>query len=380
MLFALSENTDELTQVAKVGRFKHPVYGEFDISENDLDRMIFHLSTNARRQKLKFDGVEMPVLPIDYFHEEEKIAAGWIKGLQKKLDSRGVKALFADVVWTPKGKQKIEDRELAFTSPLIARNYKDSETGKTYDVILKGAALTNIPFLRDMEPAQALSEARRLFMLYKLSGDNPDINSNQGENMPKWKKILEGLDSVSPEDRKELSEAIEEESKKLSEKVKADAKKLKKTQDGLKLSEEKVKDLEEKAADSEKGENEQLTLALSEAKEAKKQVASLTKTMAETAKKAGFDKMLSEGKVCEAQRKAYMKDDMVEFAKNQEAVKLDESGANAKGDDSEAQAHAKLQKLAEAKQEKDKSLSYGEAVSLALSENPDLEKKLGYTE
>jgi hypothetical protein len=72
-----------------------------------------------------------------------------------------------------------------------------------------------------------------------------------------------------------------------------------------------------------------------------------------------------------------MKDDMAEFAKNAQEVKLSEAGSNAKGDESADEAADKLIKLAE-KKAKDDDMEFGDAMSLTLSENPDLKKKAGY--
>ena len=72
-----------------------------------------------------------------------------------------------------------------------------------------------------------------------------------------------------------------------------------------------------------------------------------------------------------------MKGDMTEYAKKFEPVKLDESGANAKGDESGDSAD-KLEKLVQAKMKDDKELSYGKACSMTLSENPKLRTELDY--
>lgn len=388
LFFKFSENKSKHVQIARTGIFDHKVYGKFSITFSDLEKMKTNFEADVRRQKI--DG--NPVLPFDYSHYDEDKAAGWIVGLkieeieENTPGSFPVKngALFAEVKWTPQAAEKIRSHEFKFVSPSIARDYKDAETGKKYDVVLMGAALTNIPFLRDMEAIHLLSEDRRIaFESLKLSGDKPGANFQKGEKMPNFNEILEELKDISPEDKEKLKKAVEEQNAKLSEKN-ANSKKelekakveLEKAKENMALSEVKLKKLKTEMSGSDEV-ADRLKLAESEAKDLREKVSSLTKKMAENDKKSEFDQMLSEGKVCEAQRKPFMENDMADFAKKAQAVKLDESGSNSKGDESVEEAVEKINKLAE-KRAKDDEIEYGEAVSLTLSENPELKKKAGY--
>ncbi len=93
---------------------------------------------------------------------------------------------------------------------------------------------------------------------------------------------------------------------------------------------------------------------------------------------------MSEGNVCEAQRDAFMKDDMAGFIKNQKAVNLSEAGHGGTGDDdnndendkSETPAQDKVMELAE-KKVKDSNVSLSEGISQVLSEDKDLAEKYG---
>lgn len=365
MLFELQENKSNRVQIAKVGTFNHEVYGKFSIKLSAMEQMRGNFNNNVRRQKL--DGV--PALPLDYKHAEKDIAAGWIKKLEIDKDENGVKALFADVEWTPRGAQKVRDREFAFISPSIVPVYKDRETGQTFNNVLRGATLTNIPFLRDMSAVNLLSEGRRVaFESLKLSGDKPDINHNTGANM----KLSEEFKAMSPKEKEKFLAdcGVKPEDKKLSEELESLKKDKEKSEDALKLSEDKIKTLETNLSGSSAA-GDKLKLAEGEIGKLKTQVGSLTKTMAEDKKKTEFDQMLSEGKVCEAQRNPFMENDIAGFAKNVQEVKLDESGKGDHGDEA-GNAEDKIDKLAEEKIAADKNLDYGDAVSLVLSENPKL--------
>jgi phage I-like protein len=290
---SLSENTSKRVQLAKVGTFNHQIYGKFSISLSDIRKMKKHFDANVRRQELETG----PVIPIDYAHEDGKKSAGWGLKLSVDKDKKGVDGLFGEVEWTPAGAKAIRDKEFKFISPDIRRGYTDSETGEKFDVVLAGAALTNIPFLRDMEAVHLLSEDKqKAFESLKLSGDDPDnYNLRKGENMKTIEEILAALAKLSPEDKVKLSESLvkefkfttEEDSKKLSED-------LEKAKEALKLAEESGGE----KSDLEK----QLKLSEGKVEELSKAVKKLVTGIAKKEREHAFDLKLSEGKVCEAQR------------------------------------------------------------------------------
>lgn len=381
MLLKLAENLgesnkSERVQVAKVGTFNHDLYGKFSITPLDLARMKENFEADARRQKID----DNPVLPFDYKHEEEDKAAGWILKLSIDKDANQVESLFAAVEWTPEGADKVRGKEFKFVSPSIQRGYVDSETGDKYDIVLKGATLTNVPFLRGMEAVYLLSESRQAaYLSLKLSGDNsPDVNKLQtGGKMQTIDELLGMLTSMSPEDKKALFEALakEFESTMMAEKDKAVEEKDKAVE-LQQLAEKKVEDLTLKLTESSSDKDKQV-LELSE------KVSSLTKKIGENEaeaakdkKTAAFNLMLSEGKACEAQRDAFMSGDVEEFAAKAEPIKLSEGGNAA--NDSETDVQAKVIKLAEKKikdsKESGETIDFGKAVSMVLSENADLRK------
>jgi len=374
MIFQLAENTSKRVQVAKVGKFQHEIYGNFSITLDDLQKMKLGLDENIRRQELE----GKPVLPFDYKHEEEDIAAGWITSLEIDKDKNGANALFAEVDWTPKAAEKIKTKEFKFVSPSIRRNYQDAETGKKFDIILKGATLTNVPFLRDMEAVHLLSESRRAaFESLKLSGDEPDINFKKGVNMPK--KLAESFSKMSPDDQKEflLACGLMKKDKKLSEELRKTQDDLRKAQSDLKLSEDQNKKLTEEMSNSTDA-SDKLKLAEGKIEKLEENLKSMTREMADAKRKAQFDQMLSEGKVCEAQRKPFMAQDFAEYAKLNEPIKLRDAGQNYQSDEdmSQEKASGELLKLAEEKAKADEC-EFGEAMKLVLSENPKLAAQAG---
>lgn len=98
-------------------------------------------------------------LPIDYEHQSlggtyaspsgQAPAAGWIKSLRvvtPEEDAKGA-GLFAEVEWTAGAREKLEDREYRYLSPVVIVRKRDRRM-----VALHSAALTNKPAIVGMRP------------------------------------------------------------------------------------------------------------------------------------------------------------------------------------------------------------------------------------
>ena len=194
-------------QLLRTGSFKSFWYGEFEITPKTLQTL-----------KKNFDAkVTGGDLMLDYSHNSHDVAAAWIKDVTLKNDDN---ELWLSVEWTPKGKQKVQDKEFRYFSAEYDEKYTDAESGKEYGHVLLGGGLTNRPFIKGMKPVTKLSEA----MI-----------------MEKQIKELSEKNVVLEDEKKTLSEQIvslSEENKKLSE-----------TNDSLA---EKIKILDEAKAQKEK--------------------------------------------------------------------------------------------------------------------------------
>lgn len=258
-------------------------------------------------------------LPVDYFHENDKVAAGWISNVTLNEDAT---EMFADVEWTPTAERRIKEGELRYVSVEFDYNYRHNEGGKSFGPTLFGAGLTNRPFIKGMNPV-TLSE-----------GDN-QMNEEQ---------------------------------------YKA-----------------KIAELEAKLKKYESGESEQMSAQKKELEDMKKQCSELTKKLSDVEANAAkekklaekttkFNKMLSEGKANEAQREAFMSEDMEKFAELAKATNQgkghsgDGKGGDGKELDPTKTAAEQIFALAEGIV-KDRKVSYDNAISIALSENKELSEK-----
>ena len=299
-------------QILKVGTFHHPNYGKFEITKEILENMVANFHENVR-------GID---IAIDYSHENEKEAAAWLTSLT--MENEGTE-LWSEVRWTPKGQEKIENKEFRYTSSEFSLNYKDNESLREYGPTLLGVGLTNRPAVRSMEPIIQLSEYQQTEKEFGMDEKDKMIESLKAE-IAMLKAKLEGGKEME-EMKKEL-EGKEMEAKELSEKNST----LIKENISLKADQEKL------------------------------------------AKEKEFDLMLSEGKTCEAQRKSFIEGDMAEFVKNAQPIKLSQTGSSQEPKTNKGDAQDQVIALAEAKR-KESGMDFSDAVGIVLSENPELQKK-----
>ena len=314
-------------QLMRTGKFMHPFMDDFEITED----MFKSFKKNFDRKIKKVD------LAVDFSHNSHLEAAGWITGVELRENN---KELWLTVQWTEAARHKIKDREFRYMSADFNLKFVDNETGKDFGPTLNGAGLTNRPFIKDMQAV--LSDL--------------DVND-------KKRQAIEEILNEKPEEESEMSKMTPEEIKEhiatLSDKEKKEM--------GL-IEEITLSDDEAKAkADKLEVDNKKLSEELSIEK-----------------KDREFSTMLSDGKAVEAQRDAFMGNDVAEFAKL--AVTLNDkpkgSGGEPEKNDKDEdkgsktydEAQDKIVELCDARMKEDKTLDVGQVHKQILSENPELEK------
>lgn len=81
--------------------------------------------------------------------------------------------LWARVAWTDEGAQLVQSGKYNYFSPEFSFSWTDPATKKTYKDVLLGGALTNRPFLKNMERI-AMSETDDMFQVRFAEGENYD--------------------------------------------------------------------------------------------------------------------------------------------------------------------------------------------------------------
>ena len=136
----LKENKKEYWIIPK-GTFRHEWYGKLDFNDAFFEEVLNNFDNQVLGETEPF---------IDQDHDQRG-AAGWIKGL--RIAKEG---LYAVIEWTEAGEELIEKKIYRYFSPTLS-SYTDPQNEKTYNNVLRGGALTNIPFLK-MLPEITLTE------------------------------------------------------------------------------------------------------------------------------------------------------------------------------------------------------------------------------
>lgn len=144
---------------------------------------------------------------------------------------------------------------------------------------------------------------------------------------------------------------------------------LSETQEDATMTEQEIKELQEKLAESEA----KVVSLTTDVTSLTEKVQKNEETIKAAEQNKTFDKMLSEGKACEAQRAAFLNGDMAAFAANAKAVKLDEAGHGGEGGEEEGgdinsktPAQDKVLSLAEKARKENPKLDEQAAISQVL--------------
>lgn len=353
-------------QLLRTGTFTDPRYNTFKITP-------VHLSEMKKNFDAKVRGID---IAIDYSHDNQDEAAGWIQELTLE-EHDGETQLWATVKWTKAAELCLSDKEYRYVSAEFMLDYVDNETQKHYGPCLLGAGLTNRPVIKEMNPVIELQEGKGK----KMANDS--------------KKVPPGKEDISDEDKDKKIAEMEEKLAEYAEKEKL-AEGTSKGKKGNPSDGGKDTEGDDKGVEGE-GDGEDSTdddgddvaglkkkMAKMSAKLAAYEASSkeMSEKMVLTEKKAKFALMMSEGKAVKAQEKAYLAGDLDQFAALQQPIKLGKTGhsredavggGTMKLSDQPAQAEA--MKLAEDKMASKKDLAIGDALSLVLKENPDLYRR-----
>jgi phage I-like protein len=317
-------------QILKTGKFFDPRYKWFEITEKMLSEMVANFNKQIR-------GI---VPALDYAHESEGIAAGWIKSLEIRKEN-GQAELWGKVELTPKAQKTLSDKEFGYISADFDDNYQCNETGTKHGSVLLGAALTNRPVIKGMDAVIQLSE-------------------NESQKL----SVMEG-DSM---DQKEMEKKLAD-----AEKMLGDYKKLMEDA-GVASMEELMKKIAEMKSAQKPAETVEMGEMKKELAETKKQLVEFQKKAQDAEKEAEFTKLLSEGKAVAAQREAFIAGDMKKFVELSQPMKLSEQGHSASGGDTGADVEEEILKQAK-KLSEEKKLSMGKAIAEVLLTNKALAEK-----
>jgi phage I-like protein len=189
LAFLMSESAtaENWIQIMKAGEFDHPGFGKLKITPADLHQFKENFDKKVR-------GVD---LAVDVAHEPDKGAVAWFKELKVDGDK-----LMAKVAWTEEGATLIKSGKYRYFSPEFTFSYTDAESGKQFKDVLLGGAITNRPFLKNMDPIEFSEDDSyaTIWMAedesYDPDGDDDDDTSTDPNKNPDW--MIDVLAGITP--------------------------------------------------------------------------------------------------------------------------------------------------------------------------------------
>ena len=123
--------------IIPIGEWAHDMYGPIIINKSDIRE--FAMNFNAGVRKGVF---------ITAGHEgfAELPAVGWVQDVEVRDDG-----LWGTVDWNENGREALQDKQWKFFSPELCRDYEDPETHSLYRNVLTGGALTKSPYFKELQ-------------------------------------------------------------------------------------------------------------------------------------------------------------------------------------------------------------------------------------
>lgn len=119
-----------------IGSYKHPVYGTLDVTSDRVKRFADNVKTKIR-------GIDPS---INYNHNNDDVAAGWVKDAEARSDG-----LWVFVEWVKDAARKIKKKEYRYFSSEFEDVWTDTK-GIDHKDVFFGGGLTNRPFMKNLVP------------------------------------------------------------------------------------------------------------------------------------------------------------------------------------------------------------------------------------
>ncbi len=159
---SLNQKDEAWVNIINLGEYIHDDYGVIEFTQENFDSWKRNLERGVMGGILN----GKPAIATDYGHAmdidvplDQQKASGYIKDLKLETDSDGTERVYALIEFTPVAAQGIRNKEWSWFSVSVIGSWTDQKTGEDVGPILRGGALTNRPFIPDLQPIQ-LSDLR----------------------------------------------------------------------------------------------------------------------------------------------------------------------------------------------------------------------------
>ena len=175
----------------RIGRWKHPLYGNIEATQEMLDSFVnnFRSGVLGRPPYIRI-GHDIQAATIDKFGDAP--AEAWVYDIRQEGD-----VLYAYAIPTNyRVVDDIQTKRYRFASAEYDPDYTDKETGQKVGPVLSAIALTNEPFLTKLPDAEAIflsdqKTGKTTFILDYEEAD--DMNKKQEEMLKEQNSLLKKL-------------------------------------------------------------------------------------------------------------------------------------------------------------------------------------------
>lgn len=336
--------------------------GTFHRSDFPKGGITFDAKTLGAMVK-NWEAMGRPAKQVNYFHRgasendgvpnEDKVAAGWIEGLELRDDG-----LYGLIKWTDRARAHILADELRYLSPEFSLNGTNKLTGRPQGPTLYGAALLNDPFLEVMP---------------KVAASDTTTQADEAEGVTKMELLkLAALLAIAAESATE--ETIEARIRELNDKAAAGDTEVKSLSDAKVSLSEQVTKLTEQVA-TVTAEKDAAVKKLADFEQAQK-IATVDAFV-----KARTERAIVTGAKVEALRELALSNlplaEKLYPLDAKPVVDLSEKGVSSGDAESEKKAaQARLDERVKALRSANPEMKYREATEVALREMPELNTTL----
>jgi len=181
----------------KPGRYPHALYGEMDLTDERLDRIVSNFAADTYKQ----------AIPINAEHDSRASGAvGYITAMRRAADG----SIEVKAEWNERGRALIDGDRFRYVSAEFFDDWQDPVTGEWHEDVACGLAICTRPhFKADVLRPLAASEAEAMAMRTETDATTPPpIPSN--ESAPESGLTDEAGDTGTEEDMAEDKADVQE--------------------------------------------------------------------------------------------------------------------------------------------------------------------------
>jgi hypothetical protein len=156
-----------------LGEYLHPVFGKINVNTERIKRFADNIKNKVR-------GIDPS---INYNHNNEDIASGWVKDGEARDTG-----LWVLVDFTKNAIDKIKNKEYRYFSAEYRDKWTD-QNGKEFQDVFFGGALTNRPFMKNLIPIN-LSESSIDYAFGLVDAINKAKEATQDMDLKKLNELL----------------------------------------------------------------------------------------------------------------------------------------------------------------------------------------------